>query len=156
MQDVTRSMLDATRELFHSMLRLPATEDGSSELTHALDSIEVVAIVGLSGSRAGALAVYAPGTLARRMAGGLLGTVPTEVDDEVRDAFGEAANIIAGNVAVAFGHVGETIQLSLPSVIVGQGLVTSILNTTPPRRAHRFVVDGEHFHVELALGECEA
>ena len=151
MLDVADRMSETTRELFASMIGLRAVEGPLIDLPHTAAGMEIVAFVGLSGTSAGMLGVYASGALARQIAGGLLGEEPAELDDEVRDAFGEVANIIAGNVAIALGDVGQTIQLSLPSVIVGKFLVTTIVNTVPPRRAKKFSVDGEDFYVELAL-----
>ena len=151
MFDVAGRMSDTTRELFRSMIGLQAEEGPLIDLEHTTTNTEIVAFVGLSGTTAGMVGVYSSTALARRIAGALLGEEPGEVNDEVRDAFGEVANIIAGNVAIAFGDMGQTIQLSLPSVIVGKGLVTSILKTVPPRRARKFSVSGEDFYVELAL-----
>lgn len=151
MLDVAERMSETTRELFASMIGLPAVEGPLIDLPHTASSMEIVAFVGLSGTSAGMLGVYSSATLARRIAGGLLGEEPADVNDEVRDAFGEVANIIAGNVAIALGDMGQAVQLSLPSVIVGQFLVTTILNTIPPRRARKFRVNGEDLYVELAL-----
>jgi len=148
-------MSETTRELFASMMSLVAEEGPLVELPDAVARTEIVALVGLSGGSVGVVGVYSSGSLARRIAGALLDTEPEEVDDEVRDAFGEVANIIAGNVATFLCDRGESIQLSLPSVIVGKSLVTSILNTIPPRRARKFSVAGEDLYVELALRRHE-
>ena len=150
MLEVAQRMSESTRELFASMMGLRAEEGPSIDLLETDARMEIVALVGLSGGSVGVVGVYSSGALARHIAGALLGSTPTAVDDEVRDAFGEVANIIAGNVATFLGDRGETIQLSLPTVIVGTSLVTSILNTVPPRRATRFSVDGEDLYVEMA------
>jgi chemotaxis protein CheX len=153
--EVARRMSESTRELFTAMMGLHADEGPLIPLQETSTRTEIVALVGLSGGSVGVVGVYSSSALARHIAGALLGTTPAEVDDEVRDAFGEVANIIAGNVATFLGDRGETIQLSLPTVIVGTSLVTSILNTVPPRRATRFRVDGEDLYVELALRRDE-
>jgi len=155
LREVAQRMSETTRELFASMMSLVAEEGPLVELPDAVARTEIVALVGLSGGSVGVVGVYSSGSLARRIAGALLDTEPEEVDDEVRDAFGEVANIIAGNVATFLCDRGESIQLSLPSVIVGKSLVTSILNTIPPRRARKFSVAGEDLYVELALRRHE-
>ncbi len=157
MVDVGRRMTDITLDLFKSMIGLPAHEGPLIDLPeHPEDlGMEIVAFIGLSGSRPGMVGVYSSAGLAQRMAGALLGETPGELTDEVRDGFGEVANIVAGNVVTMLCDMGENVQLSLPSVIVGRCLVTSILNTVPPRRARRFIVDGEPFYVELALRSGE-
>lgn len=155
MQDVGERMTEVTLDLFRSMMGLPVEEGPLDDLPQDTDKTEMVAFVGLSGSSAGMLGVYCSEELARRMASALLGEEQETVNEEVRDGFGEIANIIAGNVATALGNMGETVQLSLPSVIHGKSLVTSILNTTPPRRARRFRVADEDLYVELALRRGE-
>ena len=156
MLDVRERMTEVTLDLFRSMMGLEAEEGPVIDLPKYQDTTEIVALIGFSGSTAGMVGVYSSASLARRMAGALLGEEPAEVNDEVRDGFGEVANIIAGNVATALCDMGESVQLSLPSVIVGRGLVTSILDTTPPRRARKFVVGGDDLYVELALRRDEA
>lgn len=155
MVDVGDRMTEVTLDLFKAMMGLPAEEGPIGELPGDPSRTEMVAFVGLSGTSAGMLGVYCSETLARRMAGAMLGEMPEEVNEEVRDGFGEIANIIAGNIATALGNNGETVQLSLPSVIHGKSLITSILNTVPPRRARRFQVAGEELYVELALRRGE-
>ncbi|HEY3381030.1 MAG TPA: chemotaxis protein CheX [Vicinamibacterales bacterium] len=155
MLEVAERVSATTQELFASMMGLQAKEGPLIDLPNTEASTEIVAFVGLSGSSAGMVGVYSSSALACHIAGALLGEERHEVDDEVRDAFGEVANIIAGNVAIVLGDMGETIQLSLPTVIVGKFLVTSILNTVPPRRARKFSVDGEDLYVELALRRGE-
>ena len=155
MLDIGGRMTEVTLDLFRSMMRLEASDGPVVELPSDPSKTEIVAFIGLSGTACGMVGVYSSGRLACRMAGALLGAQPGEVNDEVRDGFGEVANIIAGNVATALCDVGEMVQLSLPSVICGKCMVTSILDTEPPRRARRFTVDGEDLYVELALRRDE-
>jgi chemotaxis protein CheX len=153
MVDVGGRMTEVTLDLFKSMMGLPVSEGPMVDLPKNPEDLgmDIVAFIGISGSRAGMVGVYSSGSLARRIAGALLGETPAEVNDEVRDGFGEVANIVAGNLVTWLCDMGESVQLSLPSVIVGRGLVTSILDSVPPRRARRFTVDGESLYVELAL-----
>jgi chemotaxis protein CheX len=157
MVDVGGRVTEVTLDLFKSMMGLRAEEGPVIDLPDNPEDLgmEIVAFIGVSGSRPGMVGVYSSGALARRIAGALLGDVPGEVNDEVRDGFGEVANIVAGNLVTMLCDMGENVQLSLPSVIVGKCLVTSILNTVPPRRARRFTVDGESLYVELALRSGE-
>jgi chemotaxis protein CheX len=153
MVDVGGRVTEVTLDMFRSMVGLPAEEGPVIELPDDPEDLgmEIVAFIGVSGSRPGMVGVYSSGSLARRITGAMLGETPLDLNDEVRDGFGEVANIVAGNLVTMLCDMGENVQLSLPSVIVGRCLVTSILNTVPPRRARRFMVDGEPFYVELAL-----
>jgi chemotaxis protein CheX len=151
MRDVGEQMAKATLDLFQSMMGLHAEDGPLDDVPTDPDEMQLVALVGLSGSSAGVVGVYCSETLACRMAGALLGEAQSDVTAEVRDAFGEVANIIAGNVLNALDEAGEMVQLSLPTVIHGRSLVTSILNTVPPRRARRFHVGSDVLYVELAI-----
>lgn len=155
MLDIGERMTEVTLDLFKSMVGLEAEEGPVIELPPDPARTEIIALIGMSGTTAGMVGVYSNGRLARRIVGALLGSEPAEVNEEVRDGFGEVANIIAGNLVTALADVGETVQLALPSVIVGNGLVTSILDVKPPRRARRFNVGGDHLYVELALHRDE-
>jgi chemotaxis protein CheX len=155
MLDIGGTVSEVTLDLLKSMMGLEAVEGALGDLPGDPEKTEVVSFIGFSGSTSGTVGVYASAPLARRMIGALLGAEPEDVNEEVRDGFGEVANIIAGNVVTALCDTGEMLQLALPSVIVGKCLVTSILNTVPPRRARRFSVDGEDLYVELALRRDE-
>lgn len=155
MLEVARRMSETTQEMFSAMMGLQADEGPLVNLSDTTATTEIIALVGLSGGSVGVVGVYASSALARRIAGTLLGSEPSAVNVEVRDAFGEVANIIAGNVATFLCDQGENVQLSLPTVTVGNSLVTTILNTIPPRRATTFDVAGEKLYVELAFRRDE-
>ncbi len=156
MQDIDDRLTDVTLDLFKSMMGLEAREGQVGDLPLEPGKMDIVAFIGLSsGQTSGMVGVYSSSRFARRMVGAMVGVEPADVDDEVRDGFGEVANIIAGNLASALSDMGETVQLSLPSVIVGKCLVTSILHSVPPRRARRFSVDNDELYVELALRRGE-
>lgn len=155
MHDIDGWMTEVTLDLFKSMMGFEAREGPLEDLPTDPACTEVVAFIGFSGTCSGMVGVYSSARFARRIAGALLGSEPPAVNHEVRDGFGEVANIIAGNVVTALCELGETVQLSLPSVIVGQCLVTSILNTVPPRRGRKFSVDDDDLFVELAIRRDE-
>ena len=155
MIDVGDRLTEVTLDLFKSMIGLAVEAGPVVELRQTRARTEVVALIGFSGSCAGMVGVYSSGRLACRIVGALLGCDPGGVNEEVRDGFGEVANIIAGNIVTSLGDMGESVQLALPSIVVGRDLVTSILDSTPPRRARRFSVGDDDLYVELALRRSE-
>jgi len=81
-----------------------------------------------------------------RFTGLLLGIdPPEEFNDDVRDAFGELANMICGNIKSAIAP-GD--QLSLPSVIHGNNFEVSVCGSEVHRRAG-FSFDGGQFWVTV-------
>ena len=100
--------------IFSTMLDLPvrALGIGSPALQDKLTSS-----VYLEGTWNGGVSLILSRAHACRLASRFLGVDPPEdVDDDVRDAIGELANMIGGNLK---SRLGPEMRLSLPSVIDG-------------------------------------
>jgi CheY-specific phosphatase CheX len=82
------------------------------------DGIQTVtAAVYFVGDWKGAVLLQCPPALCYRLTSQMLSTpLPTEVDDDVRDAMGELCNMVAGNLKSVMLHRAE---LSLPSIVEG-------------------------------------
>jgi chemotaxis protein CheX len=91
--------------------------------THFMKSI--TAMVGLAGTYNGLVSVHVPWPLALSFTSVMLGTAIDEMDDDVNDALGEIANMIAGSFKQHLSKGGADIQLSTPSVINGADYVVS-------------------------------
>ena len=80
---------------------------------------EFTALVGLAGSLCGVLTLRCSSLAASAMAGRMLNMPPEEVGEQSRDAFGEIANMIAGNFKGKLGGIGNHCLLSVPIIVVG-------------------------------------
>lgn len=80
----------------------------------------VTAMVGLAGSYNSIVSLHAPQNLAMAFTSGMLGMEVAEIDDDVRDAIGEIANMIAGSFKNLLSGNGADIKLSTPSVVTGE------------------------------------
>jgi chemotaxis protein CheX len=76
-------------------------------------------IIGFGGWAKGMLAVHAPEPVAKAITGGFLGIPVKEVNEDVKDAIGELANMLAGSVKLSLSEQSNEISLSIPSVICG-------------------------------------
>jgi chemotaxis protein CheX len=109
------------REVFCTMV-------GTMDLSHLAEQFDPVthfedcvsAMVGLAGSYNGVVGVHTPHKLALDFTTGMLGVTVTELDDDVNDALGEIANMIAGCFKQHLSSGGTDIQLSTPSVVTGK------------------------------------
>jgi chemotaxis protein CheX len=118
--DLLNGMINDIQEVFSTMV-------GMNDLLHLplmLNHIThfegcVTAMVGMAGTYNGVVSLHAPQKLALDFASGMLGMEVTEVDDDVHDAFGEIANMIAGSFKHYLSKGGSDIRLSTPSVIAG-------------------------------------
>jgi len=117
--DYVNPVISATQSVFEMMLGCTPKRTGLRLKKGPEPSPEVSAVIGISGRAAGTIIVGlsregACGVLER-----MLGTVRTDVDDEVCDAVGELANMIAGAAKAQLARY--ELSISLPSVVTGDG-----------------------------------
>ena len=84
----------------------------------------VSAMVGIVGPWAGTGAVSCEEKLACRLAGAMLMSEYTEVNDDVLDAMGEVANMIIGNIKTNLEDTLGPLALGVPTVTYGQNFST--------------------------------
>jgi len=105
----------AVREVFQIMLssQLQAANGETSA------PFQFTAMVGLAGQLCGVLSLRCSAQSATLMVSKMLGVDLKEVDEQMWDAIGEVANMIAGNFKNKLTGVGEHCLLSVPTVITG-------------------------------------
>jgi chemotaxis protein CheX len=106
------------------------------------------AMIGLGGGIRGVLAVHCPAAVAKAITSTFLGMEVNELDEDVKDAIGEIANMVAGNLKVSFAGEGVDIDLAIPTSVVGESF-----NVCGAARAQRVIVplrmNGDRFWIEL-------
>ena len=148
---LTKLLTQDVQEIFSSMvgvediLYLPPQMDLTNHFKDCL-----TAMVGLAGSYSGLVSIHVPWPLALSFTSLMLGMEVTEIDDDVNDAMGEIANMIAGSFKQHLSKGGSDIQLSTPSVVNGSDYTVSsgsnIENITL-----KLATDEEWFMVSLSL-----
>jgi len=103
---------------------------------------DITAVIGLSGGLTGAIAVSTSAKGALQILSRMTGFEVEEVDDFVRDAVGEMANMIGGRGKRDLSDF--ELRLGLPQVIVGQDYSVY----SPGWALHRWVA------FETELGPC--
>lgn len=113
--------IEATRNVFHSMMQTDARPGKPALLENTADGMEfdISGIMGLSGETLGAVVISFPKMSALRTVSKLTGSEVKIFDQMVVDAIGEIINIIAGNAKKDLSQFKLTI--SLPSVVTGRG-----------------------------------
>jgi chemotaxis protein CheX len=107
----------ATMETFKSMLRTEITPGKLFLLTGSKVQHDISGIIGLSGGAKGTIALSFPRITALKAVSAFIGEKIVTVDEVVKDAIGELANIVAG--AAKRDLTQYKISISLPTVIVG-------------------------------------
>jgi chemotaxis protein CheX len=114
-QDVFTTMVGV-----EDLLHLPLQVDPK---THFSDCI--TAMVGFAGLFNGLVSLHVPLSLALSFTSSMIGMEVTELNEDVNDALGEIANMIAGSFKHHLSKDGHEVRLSTPSVVSGKEYVIS-------------------------------
>jgi chemotaxis protein CheX len=110
----------ATLDVFSTMLGLPLeVEEVSSPNAHTAKTMEVVGVVGLSGSVSGSGAFICGPKAACQIAASICPGEYTSVDETVLDAIGEMANLVIGYIKTKIEDQIGAMGLSVPTVVYG-------------------------------------
>ena len=148
--DLIKSISQATQEIFQTMLMMEASpgQAGTERNKGFIDSIS--AIVGMAGTNKGMLAIHIPEATALVITSSFLMMEVTEVDDDVKDAIGELANMVAGSIKADLTEQGQEFKLSIPSVVCGAEYEIDCL-TDSDGVCMPFSIEGGEFLVEFHL-----
>lgn len=150
---LTKSLIKDVQDVFITMvgveylLHLPLQIDVTTHFKECL-----TAMVGLAGTYNGLVSVHIPWPLAISFTSSMLGMEVTEIDDDVNDAMGEIANMVAGSFKQHLSKGGSDIQLSTPSVVNGANYNVSS-GSNLENITIKFTADEEWFMVSLSIEE---
>jgi chemotaxis protein CheX len=114
-QNWTPLLDEAAREVFELMLGCAlATPKAAIE-----ETAEITSMVGLGGELCGMVSISCREQAAALMASKMLGVDLDKVGNDVEDAFGEIANMVAGNFKNKIPGIGDGCMLSVPTVVSG-------------------------------------
>jgi chemotaxis protein CheX len=120
-EDLVELVRGASEEVFSTMLAMELqTADAYVEHTGALANNGVVSFIGLAGSWVGTGSISCSATLACQLAGALMMSEYTSVNEEVLDAVAEVTNMIMGNVKTSLEEQLGPMGLSIPTVVYGR------------------------------------
>lgn len=146
--DICREIIDAAREVFSAMLMMEITGEALSVSGRGIVQSNITSMIGLGGGIRGILAIHCPKGVATSITSGFLGMDVAEIDDDVKDAIGEIANMIAGNLKVAFAGAGIPVELAIPTTVVGEAFrLTGISGAS--RHYVSFNIEHGNFWAEL-------
>lgn len=112
--------IESVDSVFATMLHVKPKRNGLKVSDGIAKGEMITSLVGLSGKVSGVVALRFPPSTALSLAGRLLGSSPTEINDEVTDAVAELVNMVAGSAKAKFDH-DPPLELGLPTVVHGAG-----------------------------------
>lgn len=148
---LAQQLMSDVKEIFGTMvglddlLHLPVKIDPVTDFADCISSL-----VGLAGTYNGLVGLHMPSVLALRAASSMLGFQVTEIDDDVNDAMGEIANMIAGSFKQHLSKSGLDVHISTPSIVHGKEYIITLGNN-PEQIAVRFATDDDWFMVAVAF-----
>jgi chemotaxis protein CheX len=117
--DLAKCISDATQEIFQSMLMAEARPSTPLSTRSNVFKDSVSGLVGLAGNYRGMLAIHVPNAVAMSITSKFLFMDVEEINDDVKDAIGELANMLAGSVKSMLTETGTGLKLAIPSAISG-------------------------------------
>ncbi len=111
--------LTAVSNTFSTMLQCEARRGDLSLASGGEQKFPISGVIGLSGKAVGTVVINLSEEVALKGASAMLMTELTELDDDVLDAVGEIANMIAGQAKAELEEYD--LSVSLPNVITGEG-----------------------------------
>jgi chemotaxis protein CheX len=112
--------IEAVDSVFNTMLDVKPQRNGLKVSDGVAKGQLITSLVGLSGKVSGVVALRFPPATALQLAGRMLGTAMTAINDEVADAVAELVNMVAGSAKAKFNH-DPPLELGLPTVVDGTG-----------------------------------
>jgi chemotaxis protein CheX len=150
-EDLTKFLISDIKEVFSTMvgmediLPIPTQIEPMTRFEDCLTSM-----VGLAGSYSGLVSIHTPQKLAMQITSSMLGMDVTEMNEDVQDALGEVANMVAGSFKLHLARGGADIRISTPSVITGAEYAISA-GTANDTMTLRFMTDEDWFIVAITL-----
>ncbi len=146
--NIGQAIIDGTQDVFTTMLMVELKAGEPIEGKGGDIQANITSMLGLGKDIRGMLAVHCPANVAKDITGTFLGMEIEELDEDVTDAIGEIANMIAGNLKISFQENGQAIELAIPTTVVGDSFCTSgMFGAT--RVAVPFTMNGSTFLIEL-------
>lgn len=123
--DIGKEIVTGTKDVFSTMLMVEL-EEGITKVNEKVEiKSNITSMIGLGGGIKGLLAVHCPAAVAQDITSSFLGMDVDDLGDDVKDAIGEIANMIAGNLKISYSTININVELAIPTSIVGDSFYVS-------------------------------
>lgn len=126
--DFAEKIVEVTREIFETMIMADVTPGVPLSEHVSRFTCSLSAMVGFAGFKQGNLSIHAPEKVAKGLTQDFLGMEVDEINEDVEDAMGELANMLAGSLKPFISANGGKVELSLPSVVHGEEYTLTVIN----------------------------
>ena len=123
--NVGQEIAAGVKDVFSTMLMVELKNEEVLENQQCTIESNLTSMLGLGGGIRGMLAIHCPASVAKGITGSFLGLEVETLDEDVKDAIGEIANMVAGNLKVSLAKQNIDVELAIPTSIVGDSFVIS-------------------------------
>lgn len=113
-----------TKDIFSSMIMLEVEVVPLEQYESEVSGSNISSMLGMGGDIKGSVDIHFPKNIALTITSQFLDLEIDELDEDVQDAIGELANMIAGGIKSFFASRGVHTELAIPNTIVGKGYRT--------------------------------
>ncbi len=128
--DYINPVIAATQNVFSMMLDVTPKRTGLKLKSDKTPEHDVSAVIGLTGRMQGTILLSFSEKVALIALERMVGSTATEINEEVCDAVGELANMIAGSAKAELFEL--ELSLSIPNVVTGRGHVVHFPSNVTP------------------------
>ncbi len=128
--DYINPVIAATKNVFDTMLQVTPKRTGLRLKTDNVPEYEVSAVIGLTGHVQGTIVLSFAEEVALAVPERMIGVPSETINEEVCDAIGELANMVAGSAKAKLADL--ELSLGIPNVVTGQGHVVHFPSDVTP------------------------
>lgn len=145
---IGEEIVKGIKDVFSTMLMVDLDDEAALINQRLSLPSNLSSMIGLGGGIRGVLAIHCPAAVAKAITSSFLGMEVDDLNEDVKDAIGEIANMVAGNLKISFADEGIDIELAIPTSVVGESF-----NICGAAKAQRVIVPlkmhNDPFWVEL-------
>ncbi len=113
--------IESTLSSLEMMAQITAERDNLGLKENLITTYDISSIIALTGEVQGSVILSFPTKVACQIASRMLMEEKKSMDKDVEDAIGEIGNIIVGNARRQLMAAGYKVNISIPSVVIGEG-----------------------------------
>ena len=113
--------IESTLRSLDMMAGIKADKTGLALKEDLITTFDISAIIGLTGETSGSIIISMPEKLACKVASNMLMEEIPTLNKSVEDAIGEIGNIVVGDARRALIQEGHSLNISIPTVVIGAG-----------------------------------
>ncbi len=155
---IIEAVKKATCDLFSTMMNMEIVAgDLIEDKTTIKDEVVISGIIGLAGAYKGNIALHFSKNIALKSISAMMGMDCDELTEEMNDAIGEIANIVAGGTKTELATQDVSFDLSLPTVISGNNYSIAFNDNSNKAKSVLcpFLFEDERFFVEFDIEKDE-